>query len=176
MLISLRSPRETPAAEADLVSVLLDCHGKIRSFTALARAVAARDDLRADERREACDGVLRYFAEALPLHVEDEERSLLPRLRGTDPALDRALDQMSAEHREHHDDLAALADTCARVREDPSPERRAALASVAARIEAAFARHLDQEERVVFAAVRSGMSAEAQAEVRREMRARRERA
>jgi hemerythrin-like domain-containing protein len=62
------------------------------------------------------------------------------------------------------------------VRDDPSPEHRAALASVAARLEAAFAQHLEAEERVVFAAVRSRMSAEAQAEVRREMRARRERA
>ena len=60
--------------------------------TAVDRIDAAILALFAAEPRvgvlEASRRCERYFSEALPLHVEDEEQSLLPRRRGRTPELD----------------------------------------------------------------------------------------
>ena len=77
------------AGAADAVGLLLDCHERIRAFTAMASRLAAPGDPGPDAIRDAAARVHRYFAEALPLHAQDEEESLAPRLRGRDPDLDR---------------------------------------------------------------------------------------
>ena len=52
------------AAPADAVALLLECHGRIRAFLAMARRVG-----------EAIQ-VHRNFTLALPLHARDEEESI----------------------------------------------------------------------------------------------------
>src|SRR5690606_18929577 len=64
-----------------LTEMLADCHARIRSFIALAIA-AGEQQAPPEEVAAACARVERYFVQAFPLHVRDEEDSVLPRLRG----------------------------------------------------------------------------------------------
>ncbi|MBN8616763.1 MAG: hemerythrin domain-containing protein, partial [Deltaproteobacteria bacterium] len=100
MLVSLGKRALRPG----IVPLLADCHAKIRFFSRLA--VALGQQSAADEADVAarCGEVRRYFREALPLHVADEEESIRPRLAGHADALA----QMHAEHDAHREALAAL--------------------------------------------------------------------
>lgn len=70
---------------ADPLGLLSDCHRRIEHFLGLLITVAAdaRGGALSGEQREALVAAARYFREAAPLHEEDEERSLFPRLRAT---------------------------------------------------------------------------------------------
>jgi iron-sulfur cluster repair protein YtfE (RIC family) len=163
------------AVAEDAVGLLLECHQRIRTFAALASRLASAAGAGPDEVRDAARRVRRYFAEALPLHAQDEEESILPRLRGRDPALDDALATMAREHREHEAPLARVLGACRTLERDPATLPRVAgpLAAAAAELEAHFARHLALEEAIVFPAMRGLFSASDDAAVVREMRARR---
>src|SRR5687768_5521196 len=89
MLIQLSTRPRTSAQ--DLVELLGECHERIRGFVALARRAATLRHVPADQIARACADVERYFSEALPLHVADEEESIAPRLRGLSPEVDDAL-------------------------------------------------------------------------------------
>lgn len=157
----------------DLVDLLMACHTRIRSFVGVAQALGSRGDLADAEVREACTSCERYFSEALPLHVEDEERSLLPRLVGRDPEVDRALVQMHAQHAAHGEVLASLLAALAEVRAHAGEAAsRARLAGAAARASVAFEEHLALEEAVIFPAARA-LPLAVRREAVRELRARR---
>lgn len=157
----------------ELVDLLLDCHAKIRHFVALAQAVGSRDAEDA-QRMEACEQARRYFSLALPLHVADEEQSLLPRLRGRDTALDIALAMMHAEHASHEQSVAALLAALSRLHDAPSdPLLRAHAKQAADALAVSFGHHLAAEEAHVFPAVSRLLDAEAQRAVLAELRARR---
>jgi iron-sulfur cluster repair protein YtfE (RIC family) len=157
----------------DLVELLLECHARIRSFAALARAAGELPGASAAERIDACAQVARYFGEALPLHVADEEHSLLPRLRGRDPELDAALQRMHDQHADHESALRHMLAAAATLRATPDdPTARATLATAATDLERAFAEHLDLEEAVIFPAIRR-LPASVQSEIVAELRARR---
>jgi len=162
-----------PAA-ADVVDLLLDCHERIRSFTALAQRLARAPGTPPAEIADAATKVRRYFADALPLHARDEEESMVPRLRGRGAEVERELAEMQREHGEHEPLLARLVALCDALAADPA--RHAALApeldQVATALAGHFAAHLDREERVLFPAVRALPEAERAAMVR-ELRARR---
>jgi iron-sulfur cluster repair protein YtfE (RIC family) len=138
-----------------LVSLLAACHERIRSFAALGARVAEpghTDALRTD----ACARVGRYFGEALPLHMRDEEDSVLPRLVGRSPALDALLARMVEQHREHDSDVAELVARCAHVvAHGPAADQLLAIAAVAARLVVAFEVHLAAEEAELFPHVES---------------------
>lgn len=152
--------------DGDVVDSLLACHHRIRSFLALAARVGQGGDP-ADQIAQACGQIARYFREALPLHVADEEESILPRLHGRDAGVDGALAAMQEQHSEHAAQLAELAAALA------EPGSRARIAAAAAALEAAFAPHLDLEEAVVFPAIRQLLSARELADIAAEIRARR---
>ena len=171
MLVSLGHHAK---AQGDLVDLLLECHDKIRSFVRLAEAVGTRVDLKDGECADACARVTRYFREALPLHVADEDEAILPRLRGRDPAVDAALAAMHAEHLAHQPKLAALFVVLDAVAASPrDPGLRADLARLAEALRNEFADHLRGEETVVFPALRRLLSLDEQAAIVRELRARR---
>jgi iron-sulfur cluster repair protein YtfE (RIC family) len=151
------------SAPADLVDMLLECHGRIRKFSALAVAIAERTDLPRDELAEACGQVERYFTVALPLHVRDEEESVLPRLRGRSAEVDAALARMHDEHVEHGPALERMLAGLKTPRELHAP---------ATALQAMFESHLRQEEQVLFPAIRALPVAE-QAAIVNELRARR---
>lgn len=78
------------------------CHDRVeRTLSLLQRLVAhVRDHGHDDASRSAARDVLRYFDLAAPHHHEDEERHVLPPLRVSDDAAQRALaERLVAEHR-----------------------------------------------------------------------------
>jgi iron-sulfur cluster repair protein YtfE (RIC family) len=164
-----------PAAHGDAVDLLLECHVRIRTFLGMARRLAEGASAPPDEIAAAALRVHRYFTQALPLHALDEEESILPRLRGLDPEVDRELATMVHEHAEHARPLEALVGACAALAREPG--RHAALAATVggatAELERHFGAHLTREEAVVFPALRRLLDAEADAGIVREIRARR---
>lgn len=135
-----------------LGGLLLECHGRIRAFLAIARRLAAGVEADPSEVQEAARGIHRYFATAFPLHVADEEETIWPALRGTDPQLDAALDEASAEHGGHARMVAELIESAASLA-TPGRGPAAALGAVAAALEAELVPHLDAEERAIFPAL-----------------------
>lgn len=158
----------------ELLDLLTACHVRIRRFVQLALDVADSTHAPDEEIVDACLTCERYFTEALPLHVEDEELSILPRLQGQNAQLDTVLVAMCAQHAEHSMLLAALLEACADVRGIPADAaRRQALWCVATRVSAEFDAHLAQEERVVFPALLTCLTAEDRERVVAEIRTRR---
>jgi len=166
-----------PVVAGDAVALLLECHERIRSFLALAHRLAVARPADRDAVAEVAMRVRRYFTEALPLHAQDEEESLLPRLRGKDPRTDAALDAMVREHKEHERSLAVLVRACEALARDPDryAEWAPALATAAEELERHLDLHLRREEGVVFPAVRWLLDRSSDLEVVKEIRARRER-
>jgi iron-sulfur cluster repair protein YtfE (RIC family) len=169
MLVSIDS-RKPPE---DLVGILSECHERIRRFTHLAEEIGRRPDVPVEEVVDGCRRVKRYFTEALPRHVEDEERSLGPRLRGHSPDVDAALEAMELQHREHEPLLRDLLERVHAVQIAPKDAlARDRLGAAAAHLAAELERHLELEEQVLFPAIRAFSPAE-EAAVREEMQARR---
>jgi hypothetical protein len=154
---------------------LLACHQRIRDMIALARRLAGAADAPADEVAAAALRVRRYFVEALPRHVEDEEASLLPRLRGRGDALDAALTAMHDQHGAQGPLEHALIALCDELAADPARHGACApaLLAVATALDAAYGLHLAGEELVVFPALAALPAADRRA-IRAEMRARRD--
>jgi len=162
-----------PPAPTDLVGHLLACHGRIREFVALA-ARAGSTGGRDAEVVEACVAVERYFERALPLHVQDEEQSILPRLHGRGAEVDESLRTMEAQHRVHGPLVDELLVASRAVRGAPGePPRRERLRLAAVQLAAEFEPHLALEERIIFPAI-GLLGAEIEAQIRSEQRARRE--
>lgn len=158
----------------DLVDLLLECHQRIRSFISLARSAGGRVDAQPEQIAEACSQVERYFTEALPLHVADEEESILPRLRGRSPDIDRALASMHAQHSQHEPKLRVLLSAVSAVRKAPEDAGlRTSLAAAAVDLEQEFAEHLELEESSIFPAVRGLLPEAVQTQIMGELRARR---
>lgn len=149
-----------------LVGALADCHERIRRFSRIAVKLES-EPAPQDQRVEAAQQLVRYFTDALPRHVADEEESLRPRL----PALAATLAQMAREHLEHEPLLGRL---LARWRAVAAGEKRvdAAAAADARALVDAFEQHLALEEKMVFPAV-AQLPSEIQSAIRAEMRARR---
>ncbi|MBI4955959.1 MAG: hemerythrin domain-containing protein [Myxococcales bacterium] len=172
-----RIGKKAPPRDDDLVALLGDCHARIRSFLALARALATARGAADGEVASSGAAVARYFELALPLHAEDEDASLAPRLRGRDAELDAALAAMTAEHREHAARVARLCELCRAIEREPA--RRGALApELAALVDSLghdFEVHLEREERVIFPAIDRWLDAATRGAVVAELRARRAR-
>lgn len=163
-----------PRGESDAVAELLACHERIRSFVAMARRIAAAEDAPAAEIADAATRVYRYFFEAMPRHVADEEQSLAPRLRGRSLALDHALAEMHGDHASQAALEARLIARCAELADDPARlgEIREDLGAIAWALEASYAEHLADEESTIFPAL-AELPDEERAAILAEMRARR---
>ncbi|MCP5066854.1 MAG: hemerythrin domain-containing protein [bacterium] len=172
MLTNL-SPRRK-AEPPGLVELLGECHERIRRFVALARQAGLRQDVPADQIAQACIDVERYFTQALPLHVADEEESIEPRLRGLSPAVDRALDAATQQHRQHEPELKALLRVTSVLRNNPnSRTAQYEVSTTALALESQFEEHLRLEEGVIFPAILEHLSAETQRTIIEELRERR---
>lgn len=152
MLLQL-SPRRAPDSPG-LLSLLADCHQRIRHFSQLACDVARRADAPPSEVTEACASVKRYFSQALPLHVADEEESIAPRLRSSSVDVARALGVMSAQHDAHGAHIAQLLHALGELQQAPHDESaRLRLATIAQPLQLEFEQHLALEESVLFPAI-----------------------
>lgn len=87
----------------DPLGLLTDCHRRIERF--LEQALRVAEQVQGGPLREgqhgALAGSLRYFREAAPLHTQDEEQSLFPRLRASErcrPLLER-VESLEVDHR-----------------------------------------------------------------------------
>jgi iron-sulfur cluster repair protein YtfE (RIC family) len=159
----------------DLLGLLLDCHQRIRTFLRLAQEIGRREGLPESEVVDACRRCESYFVEALPLHLEDEEQSLLPRLVNIRPDLDSALEAMHSQHAAHEALIDDMLTALREVRRAPADAAsRDRLRSTATLLAAELEDHLSVEEQVIFPAVESLLAAEVQAEVIAELRARRQ--
>ncbi len=158
-----------------LVDVLLECHGRIRSFAQMAERLAVQKEVSPAQVRDAAGQIYRYFSHALALHVRDEEDSILPRLREKDPSVDQALIVMQGEHKEHEAPLGRLLALCEQLQSKPElhPELVAELTGVASDLQRLFDIHLEREERVLFPALVLYLDGDAQTSILREIRARR---
>lgn len=158
-----------PAAGFDQPFELLDaCHRRVeRTLGLLARLAAHLPAHGADAAaRQAATDVLRYFDLAAPLHHEDEERHLLPRLRAAGHAA--LAERVAADHAQMGAAWRVL---------------RAALAEIeAGRVPAAFdpapfaalyAEHLRLEDDEVYPAARPLLAGDALAAMADEMAQRR---
>jgi iron-sulfur cluster repair protein YtfE (RIC family) len=156
----------------DLVGALRTCHDRIRRFTALAYRIAT-EPASDDEVRAAAAQVARYFREALPLHVADEDTLALA-LADAGVEVQAALHTMSAEHAAHDAAVTTLVELCDALATDPTRrgELAESLARVASELVTAFEQHLGAEERVVFPVI-SQLPAALQDELRDAMRRRR---
>jgi len=163
------------AESENIVDLLLACHGRIRMFLTLAKAIAEPDAGGREEIVEATERIRRYFLVALPLHVEDEEQGVVPRLQDRSPGLDAALDRMCDEHAEHVAPLRVLLASCDSLAAAPGDARaRAALSRAAEVLGDALEPHLAAEESVVFPAIRALLTDEEQRAMVIELRRRRQ--
>jgi hypothetical protein len=173
MLVTIGSRKPTPPPILDGIGLLEECHERIRTFTDLARRLAKDRNAEPILRAEAARSVHRYFATALPMHVLDEDTSLMPRLWAVaDVPLQDAMVSMADQHGDIEETIADLL-----------PEWRDA--SLAGRVMPAFVReetvaldlmltvHLDLEESVIFPAARRLLDASTLTLLAAEIRARR---
>jgi hemerythrin-like domain-containing protein len=156
-------------AEPDVVALLVECHGRIRKFLGFAQRIAREPEVEAEEVRAVAGQVRRYFAEALPLHIADEEELIVPALAGA--GLDAALAAMRAEHADHAAAVARLVEACDLLARDRAA--RGELGAAADALVELFEPHLAAEETVIFPAV-AALLRERRDAIRQGMRARRE--
>lgn len=172
MLLQIGKRRDRPD---DLIDKLLECHSRIRHFTDLASRLASVESPPDDEVVSTARSIERYFRESLPLHVRDEEESLLPTLRGRDRMLDGALDTMAREHKQHEATVARLVAVTGGLVVEPSSwaARKQELALLSRALEEQFDTHLQQEEELVFPAVMAFLTAAERNAIALEIAARR---
>ncbi len=143
----------TRESETDPFAMLERCHRRVEERLAELMQDPADARVVAD--------VLDYFERSMTRHEADEEESLFPRLRGV-AELAGVLAALEREHAEH-----------ARLHEELKAARGAQVAQVAARLQAAYARHIEREESELFPSARRLLDPSAQRMMAAEMEARR---
>ncbi|MEO7332089.1 MAG: hemerythrin domain-containing protein [Minicystis sp.] len=177
MLIQIGQSGPRPASD-DPVDLLDACHGRIRGFTATAERLAHAKGHDPSEVSQAASAVHRYYTIALPLHVDDEELSLSPRLRagsGGDELL-QALASMEQQHVAIAALIAELVPAWATLADEPGRlgDLASLLAAPTRRLGELWGPHLALEEGLIFPALRRMLSEAARAALLAEMRQRRE--
>src|SRR5450756_1594606 len=87
------------------LALLSDCHRRVERFLGIIATVAVngRGSTLNEDYRDGLETALRYFQNAAPLHTQDEEASLFPRMRASGaPEVAAAmarLDGLEADHR-----------------------------------------------------------------------------
>lgn len=164
----------TPSS-TDAIGLLLECHERIRRFSRLAVRLASEPAPEKDVA-EAARGVHRYFSKALPLHVEDEDRSLMPRLEPLAPEeVRKALARMNGEHRVIDALVEELLPHWAAIAEAPGTLEpiRADLKRKSEALETLMLGHLENEETLIFPNARRALAREQLEALAGEMRDRR---
>jgi iron-sulfur cluster repair protein YtfE (RIC family) len=176
-LVPLKTSEPTGQRSDDPVDLLIDCHQRLRLFTTLAVQLAAQPAARPSEVSEVAGKVHRYFTVALPLHEEDEEQSVFPRLLEAAPELASTVARLREAHEAHAVRVGALVALCQELH--TWPERfsslRVDLNEAAWALEEIWRVHLTLEEAELFPALRTALTAEETSAIRDEMRARRAR-
>lgn len=163
----------------DPLGLLSDCHRRIESFLEIIERVASQGSELDEESATALSAALRYFREAAPKHVADEERSLFPRLRSIDSVeVHRAMAEVERLEADHAraDGLHQEADDIGRAWIEErriSPERWARLRSLAAELRTLYGRHIRVEDELIFPMAQRLLTPEVRLSIGQEMAARR---
>ncbi len=164
------------------IRVLMDCHRRIEKFLALLLRVTdeCQGGPLSSEHREAAEAALRYFANAAPHHTADEEQALFPAMRrhARDPRVAEALRRIDALEADHDkaDAAHARADELMRrwldagtLEADPLAQLRDTLAE----LRDIYARHIREEDEVIFPLAAQTLERDALIAVGRSMATRR---
>lgn len=144
-----------PAAGYDAPLALLEaCHDRVRRSLDLLRRLGERvAERRIDDAvRDAARDVLRYFDVAAPLHHEDEERHVFPRVLAApdENGSHAAVRRLQREHVELRAQWAALRRPLAALAGGDDAAWDAAARADGERWAAAYAAHAELEETLVF--------------------------
>ena len=191
MLTQINSAAPPPRDET-VQDALLGCHMRIRHFTEMACKLAHAHEADAEQIQRAAAEVHRYFTVALPLHEADENMSLHPRLirvlgheKSATDSIETALlrklggpaaDAMVEQHESIDQLVERLVPLCMILRSQPAKldELSQELHEISAALQEIFTAHLALEEKTVFPAMERFLSVDELAEIRREMRERRQ--
>lgn len=195
MLNQIKPAQSVATKEETVQDALLGCHMRIRHFTEMACKLAHAHAAEPEHIQRAATDVHRYFTVALPLHEADENISLHPRLRkalpGGDSSADASDDSETALLRrlggpaadamvEQHESIDQLVERlvplCTILRTQPGKldELSQELHEISAALKEIFTAHLEMEEKTVFPAMERFLCADELAQIRKEMRERRE--
>jgi iron-sulfur cluster repair protein YtfE (RIC family) len=179
-----------PLRDETVQDALVGCHTRIRHFTEMACKLAHAHHADAEQIQRAANEVHRYFTVALPLHEADENLSLHPRLKkalggSSEPGLEQdvlrklggpAADAMVEQHESIDQLVERLVPLCVILRSQPAKleELSQELHEISAALREIFTAHLELEEKTVFPAMEKFLSGDELAEIRREMRNRRQ--
>lgn len=165
----------------DPLGLLSDCHRRIEKFLAQLIRVTeeAQGNPLTEAQAEALAVALRYFAKAAPLHTQDEEVSLFPRLRETGQETAQAaliaLETLEADHREADIAHAEVDSLGSRWLQEGrlSPKEAGRLLTRLRELQALYARHIAVEDTQVFPLAGKLLGTPALTDVGREMATRR---
>lgn len=153
MITTIAEPGSHQQLEGAL-GLLLECHERIRRFTAMAQRLCAAHGAPEEQIQDAAGRVYHYFRYALPKHEQDEELSLKPRLLASPQGAQVAalLDTMVAEHAQSHALLDALLPQWLALKKDPTQYAQIAptLVEPTEALDQLFKGHLAREERQIF--------------------------
>ncbi len=147
----------------DLVTRWFLGHTTFRKVLSLAVAVGRGGQRKESELVEMCRRCERYLLEVLPLETADEERCLFPRLIGKRADIDEALEVARSHRRAQAPLIHALLAELEGVRCHPTSARhRQRLLVLAERLAFELGKHLAYEERVLYPALGSLLTADEQ--------------
>lgn len=160
--------------QRDLVEVLLDAHIEARQIVAMAESLASGSATSGS--RETATTIADHVAWLMPMHCEDEDLSLAPRLLGRHHVVDNALSQMKLQHLALDAPLARVRMLCLVLSRDISRLHalRFELGAAAEDLRLRLAVHHEFEESIVFPALKRFLCVDELASIGAEMRARRE--
>ena len=163
------------------LGLMSDCHRRIERFLDQLIAVAdlGQGDVLTDEMRQALGEALRYFAKAAPLHTQDEEVSLFPRLRDSQSAEARralaAIEALEDEH-QHADKAHAEIERLGRRWLETgtlAPEESQRLLTLLRDLRSVYRRHIAVEDTELFPLAQQVLEASELTAIGREMAQRR---
>jgi hemerythrin-like domain-containing protein len=162
------------SASSDLLASLRACHSRIREHIALATRLATETGHPREEIRDVALQVKRYFTVAFPLHVEDEELTIAPRLARLGSEVGVALATVAGEHDAHRPMIEWMVSVMERIAAEPEHLARmqGVLGQTLSVLMPLLDVHLEIEERVVFPALLR-LEASERADIVAAMRARR---
>lgn len=162
--------------------LMRDCHRRIERFLkVLLRIVEEVDGAKLrDEYRRAMIIALDYFRHAAPMHTCDEEESLFPRLRELDDSrVCDALATVATLELDHesarlvHDEVDQLGRHWLELG-GLAPHELARLSWLLCHLQQMYARHIAEEDNVIFPLAEELLSTESLAAIGREMAERRQ--
>jgi pyridoxamine 5'-phosphate oxidase len=160
------------------IAMLRDCHRRIRHFVAILRQVAhhAKGYQPNEDQQAAVLAALRYFRTSGPLHTQDEEQSLFPRLlQRASTEVIATINQLELEHREAeelHRRIEELYQNWMSEFGLNSIEEEELISATDA-LEAFYLRHTEIEENVAFSAAETLLNGSEQGTIGEEFAARR---